>query len=690
MKQLILAEKPSVAKDLSKVLGANQKYKNYYEGPKVIVTWALGHLLGLKMPEDLNKEWQSWQMETLPMIPKKLGIKPLPKTGHQLKAIKQLAQRKDVSEVVIATDAGREGELVARWILEYVHFNKPVKRLWISSQTDKAIKTGFKQLKPAKAYDTLYDSALARAKADWLVGLNVTRALTVKYQDNLSAGRVQTPTLALVRDQERKIETFKPQTYFSILLNVEKEQAKMAQKNQFALKSQEEAQALVQRLSQQKGTVSSIEEKTKTESAPLPYDLTEIQREANQRYGYSAKKTLGLVQSLYETHKIVTYPRTDSKYLTNDMKSTMSERLQAVSNFAPEVKQYLKNGAVVRQTKVFQDNKVTDHHALLPTENRPRYEKLSNEEQKIYQMIVTRFLGLFAEPHKVSQTKITVVFDKEEFIFRQTKVLQAGWKTVSKEEASKFDWQQGLRIQPNFTIKKELSAPPKPLTEASLLGQMEKYSLGTPATRAEIIEKLIKSELMERTPQGLQVSPKGKQLLELVNPSLVSPELTESWEKDLEAIAAGKKQAEHFLKEIEKETKRLVQEIKTSKQTYQDFSITQKKCPECGSNLREKNTRDGKIYVCTNQDCDYRRRKDPKVSNHRCPQCHRKMEIIEGKNGAYFRCKYDGTTEKMLGKKEQKKKMTKHEERRLMKKYSQADEPEESPLAAALKAAMEK
>lgn len=672
------------------MLGANQKYKNYYEGPKVIVTWALGHLLGLKMPEDLNKEWQSWQMETLPMIPKKLGIKPLPKTGHQLKAIKQLAQRKDVSEVVIATDAGREGELVARWILEYVHFNKPVKRLWISSQTDKAIKTGFKQLKPAKAYDTLYDSALARAKTDWLVGLNVTRALTVKYQDNLSAGRVQTPTLALVRDQERKIETFKPQIYFSILLNVEKEQAKMAQKNQFALKSQEEAQALVQCLSQQKGIVSSIEEKTKTESAPLPYDLTEIQREANQRYGYSAKKTLGLVQSLYETHKIVTYPRTDSKYLTNDMKITMSERLQAVSDFAPEVKQYLKNGAVVRQTKVFQDNKVTDHHALLPTEKRPRYEKLSNEEQKIYQMIVTRFLGLFAEPHKVSQTKITVVFDKDEFIFRQTKVLQAGWKTVSQEEASKFDWQQGLRIQPNFTIKKELSAPPKPLTEASLLGQMEKYSLGTPATRAEIIEKLIKSELMERTPQGLKVSPKGKQLLELVNPSLVSPELTESWEKDLEAIAAGKKQAEHFLKEIEKETKRLVQEIKTSKQTYQDFSITQKKCPECGANLREKNTRDGKIYVCTNQDCDYRRRKDPKVSNHRCPQCHRKMEIIEGKNGAYFRCKYDGTTEKMLGKKEQKKKMTKHEERRLIKKYSQADEPEESPLAAALKAAMEK
>ncbi|EOS7682258.1 DNA topoisomerase III [Enterococcus hirae] len=690
MKQLILAEKPSVAKDLSKVLGANQKHKNYYEGPKVIVTWALGHLLGLKMPEDLNKEWQSWQIETLPMIPKNLGIKPLPKTGHQLKTIKQLAQRKDVSEAVIATDAGREGELVARWILEYVRFNKPVKRLWISSQTDKAIKTGFKQLKPAKDYDALYYSALARAKADWLVGLNVTRALTVKYQDNLSAGRVQTPTLALVRTQERKIETFRPQTYFSILLDVQKQQAKMVQKNQFALKSHEEVQSLVKELAKNKGTVTAIQEKVKVEPAPLPYDLTEIQREANQRYGYSAKKTLGLVQSLYETHKIVTYPRTDSKYLTSDMKSTMKERLQAVSDFSPEVKQYLKNGAVVRQTKVFQDSKVTDHHALLPTENRPRYEKLSNEEQKIYQMIVTRFLGLFAEPHKISQTKVTVTFGKEQFVFHQNQVLQAGWKDVSQKESNEVDWVEGMRIQPEFTIKKELSAPPKPLTEASLLGLMEKHSLGTPATRAEIIEKLIKSELMERTPQGLQVSPKGKQLLELVNPSLVTPDLTESWEKDLEAIAAGQKQASQFLMGIEKETKRLVQEIKTSKQSYQDFSITQKKCPDCGSNLREKNTRDGKIYVCTNQDCHYRRRKDPKVSNHRCPQCHRKMEIIEGKNGAYFRCKYDGTTEKMLDKKEQKKKMTKHEERRLLKKYTQAEEPEESPLAAALKAAMKK
>ena len=513
-KQLIIAEKPSVAKDLSRVLGANQKNKNYYEGPNVIVTWALGHLLGLKMPEDLNKEWQTWQMETLPMIPKNLGIKPLPKTGHQLKAIKQLANRKDVSEAVIATDAGREGELVARWILEYVRFNKPVKRLWISSQTDKAIKDGFKKIRPAKDYDNLYYSALARAKADWLVGLNVTRALTVKYQDNLSAGRVQTPTLAMVRQQEKTIEQFKPQTYFTISLTVESEKAKMTQKNPYALKERQEAEQLVKELSKQKGLVTDIQEKVKTENAPLPYDLTEIQREANQRFQFSAKKTLSLVQSLYETHKIVSYPRTDSKYLTTDMKGTMKERLQAIADFSPEVKGYLKNGAVVKQQKVFQNAKVTDHHGLIPTEQRPRYEKLSNDEQKIYQMIVQRFLGLFAEPNQTKQTKVTVAFGKETFVFHQNKVVVAGWKTTAEQPLSTVQWQKGMTVAPNFTINKELTSPPKPLTEGTLLGKMEKHSLGTPATRAEIIEKLIKSELMERTNSGLSVSAKGKQLLD--------------------------------------------------------------------------------------------------------------------------------------------------------------------------------
>lgn len=689
MKQLIIAEKPSVAKDLSRVLKATKKTKNYYEGDKVIVTWALGHLLTLKMPEDLNKEWQQWQLETLPMLPKQIGIKPLPKTGHQLKAIASLAKRKDVEEAVIATDAGREGELVARWILQWVRFNKPVKRLWISSQTDKAIKQGFANLKPASQYDNLYESAISRAKADWLVGLNVTRALTVKYQDNLSAGRVQTPTLALVRQQEKQIEKFLPQEYFTIQFADNQLTFTHQQKNPQAIKTREAAQQLVQQMSQTAGTVEKIEEKVKRQAAPLPYDLTEIQREANQRYGFSAKKTLSLVQSLYETHKVVTYPRTDSKYLTTDMQNTMKERLQAISDFDPQVKTIIKNGAKVVLKKVFNNALVSDHHALIPTEQRANFAKLSSDEQRIYQMIVSRFLMLFLPEYQEKVEKITLSFGSERFVASNKKVLEPGWKGTSDEVKAKVvHYTEGQKIKGEFSIEKQLTTPPKPLSEGTLLAKMEKYSLGTPATRAEMIEKLIKSDLMERKANYLAVTPKGKQLLGLVNPSLVTPELTEKWEKNLEKIAKGQMKSQQFIQQIEQDTKRLVAEIKQSNQSYQDFSITQKRCPECGSLLKEKNGRDGKRLVCTNEDCHYSRRKEPKVSNHRCPQCHKKMEIIEGKNGAYYRCKYDGTTEKMQTKAERKQKMTKHEEKRLLKKYSQENTEMESPLALALKAMM--
>ena len=689
MKQLIIAEKPSVAKDLSRVLKATKKTKNYYEGDKVIVTWALGHLLTLKMPEDLNKEWQQWQLETLPMLPKQIGIKPLPKTGHQLKAIASLAKRKDVGEAVIATDAGREGELVARWILQWVRFNKPVKRLWISSQTDKAIKQGFANLKPASQYDNLYESAISRAKADWLVGLNVTRALTVKYQDNLSAGRVQTPTLALVRQQEKQIEKFLPQEYFTIQFADNQLTFTHQQKNPQAIKTREAAQQLVQQMSQTAGTVEKIEEKVKRQAAPLPYDLTEIQREANQRYGFSAKKTLSLVQSLYEIHKVVTYPRTDSKYLTTDMQNTMKERLQAISDFDPQVKTIIKNGSKVVLKKVFNNALVSDHHALIPTEQRANFAKLSSDEQRIYQMIVSRFLMLFLPEYQEKVEKITLSFGSERFVASNKKVLEPGWKGTSDEPKAKVvHYTEDQKIKGEFSIEKQLTTPPKPLSEGTLLAKMEKYSLGTPATRAEMIEKLIKSDLMERKANYLAVTPKGKQLLGLVNPSLVTPELTEKWEKNLEKIAKGQMKSQQFIQQIEQDTKRLVAEIKQSNQSYQDFSITQKRCPECGSLLKEKNGRDGKRLVCTNEDCHYSRRKEPKISNHRCPQCHKKMEIIEGKNGTYYRCKYDGTTEKMQTKAERKQKMTKHEEKRLLKKYSQENTEMESPLALALKAMM--
>lgn len=689
MKKLILAEKPSVARDIGRILNANEKKKNYLEGKNYVITWAIGHLLGLKMPEDLNKKWEKWQLETLPMLPKFIGTKPLPKTRSQLKTIESLVKRKDINEIVIATDAGREGELVARWILQYVHANKKVTRLWISSQTDKAVKQGFKELKPAEKYDNLYESALARATADWLVGLNVTRALTVKYQDNLSAGRVQTPTLALVRRQEEKIEKFMPQKYYRIALRLGNQTAYMKQKNIYAIKERDEAEKKKRHLDNFKGQIRNINSKVKREAAPLLYDLTELQREANKRYGYSAKKTLSLVQSLYEIHKVVSYPRTDSRYLSNDIKSTLMERLQAIRKYDSRAEESIKNKAKVILKKVFNDSKVTDHHALIPTEQVPNYSKFSADEQKIYNLIVSRFLGIFAQPYTVEELRVVVTFDKDEFIFVGKKVLDYGWKNKDASEEVALNLKKDTVVSPNFTVEEKLTTPPSPLTEAGLLAQMEKFGLGTPATRAEIIEKLVKSELMERTGHALRVTPKGKQLLNLVNKELVSPKLTAKWEKQLEDIAHGKMKSQKFIGDIKNDTKRLVSEVKNSKENYKDFSLTKKRCPECNSFLKVRKTRDGEIYVCSNPECNYRRRKDAKVSNHRCPQCHRKMLIVEGKNGKYFRCKYDGTTEKMtVGKKN--KKMTKHEERRLLKKINQDDEPQESPLALALKTAMGK
>lgn len=689
MKKLILAEKPSVARDIGRILNANEKKKNYLEGKNYVITWALGHLLGLKMPEDLNKKWEKWQLETLPMLPKFIGTKPLPKTRSQLKTIESLVKRKDINEIIIATDAGREGELVARWILQYVHANKKVTRLWISSQTDKAVKQGFKELKPAEKYDNLYESALARATADWLVGLNVTRALTVKYQDNLSAGRVQTPTLALVRRQEEKIEKFMPQKYYRIALRLGNQTAYMKQKNIYAIKERDEAEKKKRHLDNFKGQIRNINSKVKREAAPLLYDLTELQREANKRYGYSAKKTLSLVQSLYEIHKVVSYPRTDSRYLSNDIKSTLMERLQAIRKYDSRAEESIKNKAKVILKKVFNDSKVTDHHALIPTEQVPNYSKFSADEQKIYNLIISRFLGIFAQPYTVEELRVVVTFDKDEFIFVGKKVLDYGWKNKDASEEVALNLKKDTIVSPNFTVEEKLTTPPSPLTEAGLLAQMEKFGLGTPATRAEIIEKLVKSELMERTGHVLRVTPKGKQLLNLVNKELVSPKLTAKWEKQLEDIAHGKMKSQKFIGDIKNDTKRLVSEVKNSKEDYKDFSLTKKRCPECNSFLKVRKTRDGKIYVCSNPECNYRRRKDAKVSNHRCPQCHRKMLIVEGKNGKYFRCKYDGITEKMtVGKKN--KKMTKHEERRLLKKINQDNEPQESPLALALKAAMSK
>lgn len=690
MKQLVIAEKPSVARDLAQVLQANQKHKNYYEGNQYVVTWALGHLLGLKMPEDIDKaKWQKWQLATLPMLPKHIGIKPLKGARGQLGAISQLAKRKDVNSAVIATDAGREGELVARFILQYIRFSKPVWRLWISSQTKKAVKQGFANLKPAKAYDNLFASALARAKADWLVGLNVSRALTVKYDDNLSAGRVQTPTLALVAQRDAQIARFKPQSYYQIKLAFHSLTAKMKQEK--TLTSKQAAQALVKKMRQLPAKITQVSTKEKRKTAPLPYDLTLLQREANVKYGYSAKKTLNLVQSLYEHHKVVSYPRTDSQYLSTDLVPSFAERLRACKNIAPDkVAAALKNHAKMT-TKAVNNAKVTDHHALIPTEEMPDYAKFSNDEARIYQMISRRFIDLFAKPLVQAETTATISVGEFEFNVKQTHVKAYGYL-----DAPQATPQALVKLAPNqpvlgqFILEEKQTTPPKPMSEAALLQAMEKNGLGTPATRAEIIEKLITTDLMERTNNALIVKPKGKQLLKLVNKALVSPALTAKWEQQLEQIAHGKYAAQKFMADIVKTTKRLVNEIKNAEIAYHDFNLTQKKCPECDHFLKQKTTKQGKMLVCSNRECNYRRFAEAKVTNHRCPTCHKKMLLLEKNGQQYFRCKYDGTTEKLQGKKARSTKPTKHETRKVMKRLQQEADNEESPLAAALKAAMAK
>lgn len=694
MKSLVLAEKPSVAREIARVLGCQQSHKSYMEGDKYIVTWALGHLIELKMPEHYDTKYKNWNLEDLPIIPDQMGLKVMKQTSHQYKAIENLAKRKDIKEIIIATDAGREGELVARWILEKIRWRKTIKRLWISSVTDRAIRDGFQNLKPGKQFEDLYESAVCRAEADWLIGLNVTRALTTKYKDPLSAGRVQTPTLALVMEREALIQKFVPKEYWTIRSQIGPLQADWEKNGEKRIFSKEAADEVLSKVKGQKAVIHSIIRKEKTEPQPLPYDLTELQRDANKRYGFSAKKTSNVLQKLYEQHKLVTYPRTDSRYLTKDMEATLMDRLHGIAaSYKDEVKPILANQGKVLAKRVFNNEKVTDHHAIIPTEERVHLSDLSADERKLYELILRRFLAIFHNPYKYETTHASIEVNSETFTARETAVIDLGYRKVersSDEETGKQSLRNISKGQ-SFTVQTaELSAkltePPLRYSEADILTQMEKYSLGTPATRAEIIERLLDTEAIERQNGRLFPTKKGKQLMDLVNEDLKSPELTAKWEQELEKIARGKADPKEFLQNIRKQTRTLVSEIKKSDKSYRAHNLTGSKCPECDSFLKERNTKDGKILVCSNLDCNFRKRKDPKLSNRRCPQCRKKMEIHQGKAGAYFQCRPCNVVEKAQDK---KKAVNKREERKLVQKYTQKEDSFGTSLGDLLKAAME-
>ncbi|MEF2783883.1 MAG: DNA topoisomerase, partial [Clostridium sp.] len=368
-KQFVLAEKPSVGREIGRVLGCNIKKDGYLEGKQYVVSWALGHLVELAEPQEYDARYETWNMEDLPMLPKYMKTKVIPKTSKQFKLVKTLMQRKDINEIIIATDAGREGELVARWIIEKANVQKSMKRLWISSQTDKAIKDGFAHLKDAKDYENLYYSAKCRAEADWLVGLNTTRALTCKYNAQLSAGRVQTPTLAMIVDKEEEIRKFVPKEYFTIHINTREFTLEYRNQANNAIYDKQKAEQIQHELRNQAVTIVNVETKAGKELPPQLYDLTELQRDANLRYGFSAKETLNYIQDLYEIHKVLTYPRTDSRYLSSDIVPTLKDRLKAIAidEYEPYVQSILKKDIRISK-RVVDDTKVSDHHAIIPTE----------------------------------------------------------------------------------------------------------------------------------------------------------------------------------------------------------------------------------------------------------------------------------------------------------------------------------
>ena len=675
MKSLVIAEKPSVARDIARVLGANQKNGGVLEGKKYVVTWALGHLVTLADPEEYDKKYEKWEMSTLPMMPKDMKLVVIRQTGKQFSVVKTQLFRKDIEEIIIATDAGREGELVARWILEKAGCHKPIKRLWISSVTDKAIKEGFACLKDGHAYDNLYHAAVARAQADWLVGMNGTRALTCKYNAQLSCGRVQTPTLAMIARREEEIRKFIPKEYYGIY--AETEDVKWTwrdEKNKsFRTFSKEKAQEIQNKTEHSVLEVTKADKKEKKSMAPGLYDLTTLQREANQKYGFSAKETLNIMQRLYENHKVLTYPRTDSRYIGKDIVPTIKERLKACG-----IGPYRKlAGALLGkplQTNAgfVDDKKVSDHHAIIPTEQFVQLDHMTNEERKIYDMVVRRFLAVLYPAFVYEQVTMEAKVAGETFVASGKVIKSQGWREVY-EGSSQDDYEDDTEDEKSLKDQRlpEIKAgtklkvlktafhtgktkPPARFTEATLLAAMEnpvKFmetrdkeavktlgetgGLGTVATRADIIEKLFHSFMMEKIGNEIYITSKAKQLLELVPEDLKKPELTANWEMKLSGIAKGKIRQGDFLHEIRDYTCEIVDEIKSGEGTFRHDNLTNKVCPRCGKKLLAVNGKNSKMLVCQDRECGYRETIS-RTTNARCPKCHKRMEMyVKGKEETF-------------------------------------------------------
>ena len=718
---LVLAEKPSVGKDIGRVLNCNKSGNGFVEGSKYIVTWALGHLVTLADPESYNSKYARWELGDLPIIPKSMKTEVIKQTRKQFNVVKGLMLRNDVKEIVIATDAGREGELVARWIIEKIDVKKSLKRLWISSVTDKAIKDGFNNLKDGRVYETLYASALARSEADWIVGINATRALTTKYNAQLSCGRVQTPTVAMIASLEDEIRNFKPVIYYGIDAEAGGLKFKWHDKNnEYRTFNNDKCEDIISSIKNKKMQIVNISKNKALTYAPLLYDLTELQRDASNIYNFSAKETLSIMQTLYERHKVLTYPRTDSRYLTDDIVETLKDRVKAAS-----VGPYSKIGFrissnPIKGSKNFVNNlKVSDHHAIIPTEQTVILGNLSDSERKIYDLVVKRFFAVLSKPFEFEKITIDGKIGNEEFISRGRITLSMGWKEVygnydddeilddyPVDELNKLKAGSEIFVS---SIKKTMgeTKPPSRFTEATLLSAMEnpvKFmknadkelkktigetgGLGTVATRADIIDKLFNNFVIEKKDKYIYTTSKGRQLLDLSPVDLKSPVLTAKWEQNLNDIAKGNLDKNKFLKDMIDYTKIIIREIKNSDKKFVHDNETREKCPDCGNYLLEVNGKKGTMLVCQNRECGYRKGIS-QITNARCPNCHKKLELKGEGEGKIFVCKC-GFREKLSAfnkRKENEKASISNKEasKYMVKQNRKQDESINTALADALK-----
>ena len=571
----VLAEKPSVARDIARVLGANTPGKGCLKGGGYVVTWAVGHLVTQVNPEEIDARWKTWRQDTLPILPENIPLKVIAQSRDQFQCVKTILNAPQVDSVICATDAGREGELIFRRIYQMAGCRKPFRRLWISSMTEEAIAEGFVNLRDGADYDGLYASALCRSDADWLVGMNGSRAFTLRYDSLLSVGRVQTPTLSILVKRALEIRNFVPENYWEVQADFGGYRGTWIDKDgKTRIPDEKTAKEIVSAVTGREGEVLEVSTERKRVPPPLLYDLTTLQREANARYGFTAQKTLNLAQALYEKHKLLTYPRTDSRYLSHDMRP----KVQGILKGMPEPLRALvlsPDKAVDPGKRVYDDAKLTDHHAIIPTGRRPG--TLTADEQKLYEMVARQLIAAFYPDMEYDAMSAVTGVGEHKFLSRGRAVIAQGWQAANpplrskpkkgEEEQALPQLQKGQRVpvkSAKAVAKK--TTPPSPYTENTLLAamenagkfveneelrrQMKERGLGTPATRAAIIERLIAVDYVRREKKALIPTDKGIRLIAVAPEQLSSPETTGRWEKGLSDIAAGKMDPNRFMQSI--------------------------------------------------------------------------------------------------------------------------------------------